>query len=98
MMTTYNWQQIEKGEVCQAFAKLVESWDYSEAIECLSYENSGILTIYRMSADGVEFSFHKVGDKYLIQYLGKGEFIHKETFDMFEGICRTFIKMSVGVV
>ena len=45
-----------------------------------------------MSADGVEFSFHKVGDKYLIQYLGEGEFIHKETFDMFEAICRNFIK------
>ena len=95
MMTTYNWQQIEKGEVCQAFAKLVESWDYSEVIECLSYENSGILAIYRMSADGVEFSFHKVGDKYLIQYLGEGEFIQKETFDMFEAICRTFYNRNV---
>ena len=47
-MTTYNWQEIEKGEVCQAFAKLVESWDYSEAIECLSYEKTRRVAVYDM--------------------------------------------------
>lgn len=97
-MSTYDWQNIEKGEVCQSFAKLVDSWNYSENIECLSYEKTDRVAVYNMAADGVEFSFHKVGDKYLIQYLGQGEFIQKETFDMFEGICRTFIKMVRGVV
>ena len=98
MMTTYNWQQIEKGEVCQAFAKLVESWDYSEAIECLSYEKTRRVVVYDMAANGIPFSFRKVGDKYSIIFNGDSEFIQKETFDMFEGICRTFIKMSGGVV
>lgn len=97
-MSTYDWQNIEKGAVCQAFAKLVEGWDYSENIECLSYEKTGRVAVYNMAADGIPFSFRKVGDKYSIIFNKESEFIQKETFDMFEGICRTFIKMVRGVV
>lgn len=92
MMKTYNWQEIEKGEVCQAFSRLVETWDCNTEVERLSYEISEMLTIYKMSVDDFEFSFHRVGDKYLIQYLGQGEFIQKETFALFEELCKDFIK------
>ena len=97
-MSTHDWQDLDKQLLCQDLAKLVQSWDYSENIECLSYEKTGRIAVYNMAADGIPFSFRKVGDKYSIIFNGDSEFIQKETFDLFEGICRTFIKMVRGVV
>ncbi|MEC8123764.1 MAG: hypothetical protein VX125_07930 [Pseudomonadota bacterium] len=87
------WQEREKGNVCQEFAKFVDSWDEEKtSIKCLYHEKNKRSTIFDMSADDVKFSFRRVGFKYSILFNGQSEFIQQETYAFFKDICEQYIR------
>ncbi len=87
------WQERESGAVCQDFAKFVDSWDEMKTeIKCHHHEKTKRSTIFDMSADGVKFSFRRVGSKYSLLFNDQYEFIQKETYAFFEDICSQFIE------
>ena len=86
------WQQREKGNVCEEFAKFVDTWDEKKTeIRCLYHEKTNRSVIFDMSANGEKFSFRRVGLKYSILFKGRYEFIQKETFSFFESVCEEFV-------
>lgn len=93
----YIWQDEEQGELCRKFAQFVDSWEYDEDVKCLNYERSYRVTLIDMSVNGERFSFRKCGHKFTILFDEKVEFIKKETFDFFEGVCLRFIEDTAQV-
>ncbi|WP_288419155.1 hypothetical protein [uncultured Acinetobacter sp.] len=87
-----NWQERETGEVSKGFARFVDSWDEEKTVISGQGEKSGSTEVFNMSADGVPFSFRRVGDKYSIIYGGSAELIHKDTFNFFKDLCKKFFE------
>lgn len=89
-----NWQERETGDVSQSFARFVESWDEEKTVIAGEGYKAGNTEIFNMTADGVSFSFRRVGDKHSIIYGGNAELIHKETFNFFKDLCKKFFEES----
>ena len=93
-----NWQKIETGEVMQSFARFSDSWDEQKTVIDGSAESSKNIEAFNMTADGIPFSFRRVGNKHSIIFDGKSELIKKSTFDYFKGLCVKFFEDSKPVL
>lgn len=77
-----DWQDVEQGQVCHEFADFVDTWNEQTVITCEKQETESML-IYRMTADGVPFSFYK-NDRYTsLIFNGHSEIIQQATYDYF---------------
>lgn len=89
------WQEREQGEVAQSFARFVDSWEEYKTHIAGSGEACGDTEIYNMTADGVPFSFRRVGNKQSLIYGGVSELIHADTFAFWKESIQKFFKDSL---
>ncbi len=88
------WQEREQGKIAQSFARFVESWHPYKTVITGKGEQCGDTEIYNMTADGVPFSFRRVGNKQSLIYGGEAELIHADTFTFWKECIQTFFKDS----
>jgi len=86
------WQEVETGEVMQSFARFSDSWDEQKTKIDGNAESSQNIESFNMTADGVPFSFRRVGNKHSIIFGGNSELIKKSTFNFFKELCIKFFE------
>lgn len=87
------WQDAEQGPIAQKFASFVNDWTEEMHIDG-GAEVAANVEVYNMTADGVPFSFRRVGNKHSLIFGGQAELIKKSTFDFFKIICTKFFEDS----
>lgn len=91
MRMSYNWQEIEQGELCQKFADFVNEWRSSSTLITGEHCYTSRTEVFNMEANGIPFSFRKVGEKFSLLFNEKSEFIKPETYSFFKEVCQNFI-------
>lgn len=79
-----HWLDVEEGPLAQRFDNFLNSWtdDTEFTIEHESYDALAI-DLYRMTADGIPFSFRRIDDRYSLLFDNASETIQQKTFEFF---------------
>ncbi|WP_448761873.1 hypothetical protein [Acinetobacter tandoii] len=88
------WFEVEKGDVCQAFKKFVDTWDEERTLIQGEGESVGDSEVFKMKANDVPFSFRRVGSKHSLIFGGKAELIAESTYEFFKALCLNFFEES----
>lgn len=77
-----HWLDAEEGPLVQCFDNFLNSWT-DDTEFTIEHESSDALDLYRMTADGIPFSFRRIDDRYSLLFDNESETIQQETFEFF---------------
>lgn len=77
-----HWLDVEEGPLVRRFDNFLNSWT-DDTEFTIEHESSDSLDLYRMTADGISFSFRRIDDRYSLLFDNESETIQQETFEFF---------------
>ena len=77
-----HWLDAEEGPLCERFDNFLNSWT-DDTEFTIEHESSDALDLYCMTADGMQFSFRRIDDRYSLLFDNESETIQQETFEFF---------------
>ena len=77
-----HWLDAEEEPLVQRFDNFLNSWT-DDTEFTIEHESSDALDLYRMTADGIPFSFRRIDDRYSLLFDNESETIQQETFEFF---------------
>ncbi|WP_151859400.1 hypothetical protein [Acinetobacter nosocomialis] len=82
-----NWRENETGEVAQAFASFLDTWDEQKPIIIGDGCYDDDKEFFDMSANGVPFLLRRIGNKFALIFNGEAELIQESTFNSIKQFC-----------